>query len=80
MSDPKIIPQNFVNWKYFDINQIQNLKTCKDKRFLYFIDFKPHAFCQRILMTFNIPSNQEILILISMLFYNQESLKYTLTS
>ena len=37
MSDPKIIPQNFVNCKYFDTNQMQNLKTCKDKRSLSFI-------------------------------------------
>ena len=37
MSDPKIIPQIFFKCKYVDISQIQSLKTCKDKRSLYFI-------------------------------------------
>lgn len=35
MSYPNINPENFVNCKYCNIDEIKNVKTCKDKKSLF---------------------------------------------
>ena len=35
MSYPNNKPENFVNYKYYNINEMKNLKTCKDKKSLF---------------------------------------------
>ena len=59
-------------------SQVKNLKT------LMIIDLSPfftltHALFQRTLMIFNSFSNQQVLILMSLLFQNKGSSKYTIS-
>ena len=43
MRNPKNNPGNLVNYKYYDISQIKNLKSCDDNKSLFLFHLKKYS-------------------------------------
>ena len=75
MPDPNSNPENRVNGKYYYIDQIKNLKTCNDNKSISLFHLNTCLLSKNLEMIFNSLSNQQILILMSLLYQNQKSVK-----